>query len=519
MTDRAHETPSQCWTRLDGIKQPFLRRCERYAALTIPKLVLPPGHNHMSTEQTTDYQSLGAAAVNHLNNRIMLALFRPGDPFFVLDPGKKTKQELAQINMTAEDLATLLASKEREAVKVLDQKAIRPKLYQAGRHLIVTGNTLLELRKSGVRAQSSDEAPARVYGLRNFCVKRTATGGVHTIAIHEKLKFDELEADVRALMPGKVADSDVSLYRIISRQDDGSFKMIQAVDDVLLPEPFGGKWPEDKLPFRVLTWDLADEADYATGLVEEHLGDFEALSALSESLLDGTILTTEMRWLVNPGGITSVEDFRKSINGDAIAGQKGDVEAVNGGDPQAIEMAIRVIELYSSRLARAFLLQSAMVRDAERVTAEEIRAIAMELETAFGGVYSQLGLNWQKPVAHWCLAEVDMEVRGTDLQVTVLTGLDALSRNTLLEKLRAALGDLAMFETLPDGLKVRIRWQQLARFVGNGRGIDLTPFIKDDDEVAEDQKAAQEQQVQTEAGIAAGQETAAVAAQQGVQSA
>lgn len=500
----AYETPSQCWSRLDGLKQPFLRRCERYAALTIPKLCLPPGHNHMATEQSIDYQSLGAAAVNHLNNRIMLALFRPGDPFFKLDPGKKTDLMLQQLGVSKDELTTMLMGKEQDAVAVLDKKAIRPKLYQAGRHLIVNGNAVIELGKE-----------PRVYGIRNFCVKRTATGLLHTLALCETLKFDELEPEVRTIVPGKNRDTDIKLYRIICRQPDGSYKMTQAVDDVLLPdERFGGKWPEEKLPYRVLTWDLADEADYATGLIEEHIGDFEGLSAISESLLDGSILTLEMRWLVNPGGVTSVDDFRKSVNGDAIPGQEGDVGAVNGGDPKSVEMGLKIVEAYSQRLARAFLLQSAMVRDAERVTAEEIRAIAMELETAFGGVYSQLALVWQKPVAYWCLAEVDMDVRGTDLDVVVLTGLEALTRNAMLEKLRAALGDLAMFEQLPPALLARFDFSKIARFVGNGRGIDLAPFLKSEDQVRAEQQQAMNDQVSTETGVAAGQASAQAAAAQ-----
>jgi head-to-tail connecting protein len=507
MSARGYEAPAACWARLEGIKTPFLRRCERYAELTIPKLILKNGHNHLSTEQTTDYQSLGAAAVNHLNNRILLSLFRPGDPFFRLDPGKVTQKKLRAMQLNKEDLAQMLAAQELEAVAVLDKRAIRPKLYQCGRHLIVTGNVLLELEKED----------ARVYSLKNFCVKRTAKGAVHTIAICEQLMFDELEPDVQALIPGKNANTLVKLYRIICLQPNGSYAMTQAVDEVVLPEKFGGKWPANKLPYHVLTWDLADEADYATGLVEEHLGDFEALSALSESLLDGSILTTEMRWLVNPGGMTSVEDMRKSRNGDAISGQEGDVGAVHGGNPQAIEMAMKVVELYSARIARAFLLQSAMVRDAERVTAEEIRAIALELETAFGGVYSQLGINWQGPVAHWCLAAIDMDARGTDMEVTVLTGLEALTRNSQLEKLRAALGDLAMLEQLPPGLLQRIEYAAITKFVGAGRGIDLTPFIKDEAKVRAEQKQAMQDEVQTNAGIAAGDATAQAAAQQGVQ--
>jgi hypothetical protein len=398
--------------------------------------------------------------------------------------------------------------KEAEAIAVLDRRAVRPKLYQAGRHLIVTGNALLELGKEDMR----------VYSLRNFCVKRMANGKVHTIAIQECVKFDELEPEVKALVPGKNRDAEVRLYRVICRQDNGSYHMRQAVDEVQLPDDrFGGKWPEAKLPYRVLAWDLADEADYATGLVEDYIGDFEALSALSESSLDGAVLTTEMRWLLNPGSSMTIQEFQKSRNGDAIPGQKDDLVAVSGGDPRSIEIALKVIEAYSQRIARGFLLQSALTRNAERVTAEEVRALAMELETAHGGVYSQLGVSWQGPVAHWCLASIDLSVNGADFEVTVITGLEALTRNAQLEKLRAALGDLALLEQLPDGLKARLNYQAIAGFVGAGRGINLLPFLKNDEQVRKEQEQSMRDQAATQAGVAAGEATAQanVAQQQG----
>lgn len=504
----AGDSPSQIWSRLNGARSDVLAKAERYASLTIPKLCVPSGTTE-ATSKSQDYQALGAAAVNYLNNRLMLTLFRPGDPFFRMDPGQRTKAMLQQLNMTEQDLGVLLAQKELDAVSVLDNRAIRPKLYQCGRHLIALGNVLLELGKE-----------VRVYGLRSYCVKRMTDGTPHTIVIREKVKFDELDPEAQAEVKNKNADTMVNYYRVIERKPAGNYVMRQAVDEtVLQAAKFQGRWSNvDALPFHPLTWDLADEDDYGTGLVEDFEGDFEALSALSESLLDGAVLTTEMRWLLNSAGIATVDDFKKSINGDVIPGQKGDLEAIFGGSPQAIEVCIKVVELYSQRIARGFLMQSSMVRNAERVTAEEIRAIAMELETAFGGVYSQLGINFQKPIAMWCLADVDMQVKGTDLRVTVITGLEALSRNAQLEKLRAALGDLALFEGLPDSLRARMNWQAVAAFVGQGRGINLIPFMKTDEQFRKDQEQAMADQATTAAGVAAGEAAAqSGAAQQGMQ--
>ena len=49
-------------------------------------------------------------------------------------------------------------------------------------------------------------------------------------------------------------------------------------------------------------------------------------------------------------------------------------------------------------MSYAFLLHTAIQRDAERVTAQEIRYMAEQLETAMGGVYSLLSQEFQLPL-------------------------------------------------------------------------------------------------------------------------
>ena len=59
------------------------------------------------------------------------------------------------------------------------------------------------------------------------------------------------------------------------------------------------------------------------------------------------------------------------------------------------------------RLGAAFLLNTAVTRDAERVTAQEIRMQAQELESSLGGVYSRLANELQLPLAKRLLQEID----------------------------------------------------------------------------------------------------------------
>lgn len=499
-------TASQEWTRLDGARSTLKSNWERYAALTIPKICLPDGFDTNSQEQALDYQSIGARCVNHLVSKFVMAMFSPSRPFFRTQADDKMKAELKQLNMDETDLATGLGQIERAAVAKLDGLGQRPKLYQTLRHLVITGNVLLCLMDQ-----------MRVMGAKYYVVKRNAEGKMITTVIKESMCFEELTKDVQDAAAKKYNSEDkVCLYKWI-RYEDGRYKMTQWLDEQQLPDKFNGNWSEEDLPYRVLAWDLADEADYGTGLVEEYIGALEAVSVLAESVVDGAVLGTEFRWFVNPTGITTAQDLNDSKNGDALPGRGEDVEAVQGGNPNALATADGVLQRYEKQLAEGFLLFSNTVRNAERVTAEEIRMQAQELEQAYGGIYSMLGNILQAPVAHWLIRMLNPALLQSGLKLTIITGLDALSRGGDLDNLRLALGDLAQIATLPPELQGRIKFPTIAAYVGNGRGIDLTPFLKSDAEYQQylDQQA--QARVAEQAAVNQQKAASTVQAQQGAQ--
>jgi hypothetical protein len=211
--------------------------------------------------------------------------------------------------------------------------------------------------------------------------------------------------------------------------------------------------------------------------------------------------------MANPNGITSVEDVKNSENGDVLPGMADDLQPVQGGNPLAIRTASDILDKYERRVSRGFLMGSAVIRDAERVTQEEVRLTAQELETAYGGVYSTLATSLQLPVARWLFDAIKLNLAGADLDVTIITGLDALSRNGDLENFRAAMGDMAAVTNVPTELAARMKWEEVAAFVGQGRNIDLAKFILSDAEFKAKQEAMQQQQaattIATEGGVAA----------------
>lgn len=498
------ETASQVWSKLDGRRQPMIDRAERYAALTIPTVCLPDGFIPESMDITHDWQSLGAQATNHVVNKLMTAMFAPSRPFFRVAEGKRTKAMAAKLGLSETALADTLANMERTSSKALDERGQRPKLYTVMRHLVVAGNVLLIL----------DNDQLRTMGLKYYCVRRNYQGKVVQLVIREKMRFCDLDEKVQALWSTKYQkDDECYYYKLINYHSRGGYHMTQWVDEARLPKEWEARWTEDKFPYLALTWNLADESDYGTGLVEDYAGDFEALSQLSEAIVTGGVIGTEFRWVNNPNGLTSIEDFRNSVNGDTISGNAKDVTAIAPPVTEGVKVAQAVAQEYVQRISRGFLMTSAVTRNAERVTAEEVRMNALELEGAFGGTYSSLAPQVQKPIAQWMLATADFDVKGSDLNIVIVTGLDALSRNGELESLDVAFTKLAKFATAPEPLLQRTKWQELSDFIGQGCGIDLKRFIMSEQEFAAVQQQMMAQQGALEAQTAGATAQAEAAAQ------
>lgn len=494
-----HTTASSFWQEREGKRSNMLLRLERYAAMTIPKVLHPESYDQSNDPDTQDYQSLGAQGTTHLSNKLMLAMFAPSRPFLKLQASEKfLKEAAAKANITETQVNAVLVQGERRAIKKLDSLAQRPKLFQVMRSLIVVGNCLLVLEKKSMRVMS----------IRNYVVKRNVKGEVIELCIREKVLFNELDPAVQTQLAMRyTGDSEVYFYKWLKRQENGQMAMTQWVEDMQLPEKFNGRWAIDKCPYQVLTWDLSDDADYGTGLVEEYARDFEAVSVLSEAIVNGGVLSAEFRWMVNPNGITSVEDVANSNNGDALPGLEQDVKPVSGGNPKALEVLAQSLDRWERRISRGFLMGSAIIRDAERVTQEEVRMTANELETAYGGVYSTLAASLQKPVGVWLLDASDFSLQGTQIEVTIVTGLDALSRNGDLENFRLAVSDLAQISQLPEPLQKRLRFDEVKSFIGQGRNVDLDKFFITDEEYAkvieQEQASRMVEAVGTEAGTAA----------------
>jgi hypothetical protein len=76
--------------------------------------------------------------------------------------------------------------------------------------------------------------------------------------------------------------------------------------------------------------------------------------------------------MVSPTGLTNKKQVAQADNGDVITGREEDVHVLQSNKNADFATADNTMQGVMQRLARAFLVTSAVVRQAERVTAEEV---------------------------------------------------------------------------------------------------------------------------------------------------
>ena len=490
----------------DHKRDETLTRCEKYAGWTLP-MIFPDDPLMEYDEMQNDYQSVGASAVTNLANKIMMALFQPSKPFFRMQLTQEQKADIQANGMSGAEVDAALAQTERDAMRELDKINARVVMNDMIQQLIITGNSLLFM---------PNDDKMQVYSLRDYTIQRDLRGTPVKIIIRETKAVAGLSDELAALAvaEGYNETDDISIYTGIIRTTGNKYLVWQELEDICYCHKRVGMYQEDSLPWIPLTWNLARGKDYGTGLVENYAGDFHTLSTLAEAILDYTTVVTDVKNLVDPTGMTDVRELTEAPSGAYVHGKEEDLftYTASGAMGQASDFLDRRFTAVERRLGAAFLLNTSVTRDAERVTAEEIRMQAHELESSLGGVYSRLATELQLPLAKRLLNKLDKTFK--DVEPVIVTGFESLSRNSELDNFRMFMQDLAGMADLPEQVMVRLKFNDVIAVLGAGHGVDYKKFLKDEEIVQKEQQArmaAQAQQAGMEAnavsqGQAAGQQ-------------
>ena len=268
------------------------------------------------------------------------------------------------------------------------------------------------------------------------------------IATKETLSFATLDETMKQALfeSGYKENDEINLYTAVCREGK-KVRIFQDINGAALPES-DGTYPLDKNPFIPLRFSRVDGESYGRGYVEEYLGDLQSLEALTRAIVEGSAASAKVLFLVNPNGTTRGRTLAESPNGAIVQGNAQDVSVLQVQKHTDLRVAQETALAIKDRLGAAFLLTSGVVRNAERVTAEEIRMLSQELESALGGLYSLLSTEMQLPVVTRLMDVMKKKKKLPTLpkdvvKPVIVTGVEALGRGNDLQKLDLFLAGAA----------------------------------------------------------------------------
>ena len=492
-----HQSAQKIYEALEGHRYTYLERARTCSRLTLPYVMPEEGFGPHS-RLNTPFSGVGARGVNNLASKLLLALVPPNSPFFRLQADAK---KLAEENTPAELMSEIeqsLQGLEELVMAEVSRGSYRVGIHEALKHLIITGNAMLYL---------PNEGGLRVFHLDRFVVKRDPMGNLLKVATKETIAFSALPEDIRnrvaAADPNAVDDySKVDLYTASCREGD-EWVISQDVKGIAIPE-VGGRVPLDNNPFIPLRLSRIDGEAYGRGFVEEYLGDIQSLESLTRAIVEGSAAAAKVLFLVNPNGTTRAKTLSDSPNGAIVQGNAGDVSTLQLNKFNDFRTAQVTIEGIKDRLGSAFLLTSGVVRNAERVTAEEIRMLSQELESSLGGLYSLLASEMQMPLVNRVMSVMQKKGELPKLpdnlvKTVIVTGVEALGRGNDLSKLDLFLAGAAQVVG-PQAIGQFVNVEEYFKRRATALGIKTQGLIKSAEQMQQEAQMAQMMQLAQKVG-------------------
>ena len=490
MFDHNITTAKDRYAKLENERNAYTDRAEKCAKYTIP-MAFPKKTDNSNTNYETPYQSIGARGVNNMVSKLMLALFPPNAPFFRLSLGDEVLNALGDDINTIQQYEEQLSKLERRIVAYMETHQVRTTAWEALIQLIIAGNVLIFLPPA--------EGGMRIYRLNSYVVSRDGIGTVKEIVAKETLTYGSLPLELQSKMntEGK-EDEAVDIYTHTYLEGD-TYLSYQEIEGEIIA---GSEqtYPKDACPWIALRLKKMDGESYGRSFVDEYLGDLKVLEALSKSVAEVSAVASNILYLVNPNAVTRISDLSKAKSGDFIRGKIEDIQVLQVNKTSDLQITQSAIQSIEGRLSYAFLLNSAVQRNAERVTAEEIRYVANELEDTVGSIYSILSQELQLPLVKRFMLQMtrdgyipDLPQGSQGVEPVITTGIEALGRGHDLTKLDTFIRYAQVF---PEAFQTRVKQGAILSQIATALGIDSSSVVKSEEEYQQEIMAAQQAQME-----------------------
>lgn len=510
------QTLEERFRLLDSRRQYRIDLARKCASLTIPS-VLPPLNWTDGMALPQPFSSIASRGVTAMSSRMLSALMPLNDSPFFRFGLKNGAEATPEIKAYLETLSFQVFN------KVICQN-LRETIFQALQHLIIIGDVMVVM---------NDDFSFRNIRTDQYVVIRNVQGKViETIHLeYEPTKEEDddyytsssiggLKKGYEILYCQYKLDEKTNTWYSKKENDDG--EVVDSGEYIVSP----------LIPLR---WYGIMGENYGRSHCEDILGDLMSLENYTQSHIEGMAASSTFWIGVDPAGMTEIDDISSASNGTFIPARQADIFCISPAqtlNPQVASTANAVAEM-RREVADAFLMTRSAIPSGDRVTATAIRMIGSELETVLGGAFSAIARDLMEPIIKRTifimLNNGDMDEgmyaqffdKDGTLQTEIITGLQALSRDSDLQKLMQ-MGE--MVRNLPPQALQTFKWDSYATALISSLGFDARMWVKSAEQVAQEQQQQQQQamqmQMQQQAGSAitnGAVNTAATAAQQDIQ--
>lgn len=373
---------------------------------------------------------------------------------------------------------------------MMDDLKVRPALAEVIKQLIAAGNVVAYLPQ--------DRAP-RVYRIDQFVLKRDNYGQFTDIIIQEKVWPSTLPEAVRTALGVKLDpntdEKQIDVYTVVE-QRDGKVTHWQEIEGKEVPGSKSDPIPTDQAGWLAPRWTVVPGSDYGRSHVTEYLGDLLSMDDNYKAITQFAAIASRVVTVVNPNSSLDVAELAAAESGDYIYGEPDTIQTLGLNKSQDFAVIKDVTATIEARVKEAFLV--ANYRDAERVTAEEIRSQSEELENGLGGTFSVLASELQQPIAARYLYVAAQRklipAIPEGIRPKIVTGLAALGRAAEVNRLRTFAADAIQILT-PQVFASLVNAPAFLSRLGNEHGVSsLETLLKTEDQMAQEQQQAMAQQ-------------------------
>ena len=482
-------TAKSRYDNLSSDRSQFLTEAEDATKLTLPYLIR--GHEEYDKgmkQLKTPWQSVGAKGVVALASKLSLSLVPPQTSFFKLQLDESQLGEEFEPQVKSE-LDLSFAKIERTILDAIAASDDRVVIHQALQHLVVGGNALIFMAKTGLK----------LYPLNRYVIERDGNGDVIEIITKERINKDLIPNYDSDAVTDEEDDNEIDVYTHVKR-DNNRFVWHQEVDGKRLPNS-QGKAPVDSTPWLPLRFNTVDGEAYGRGRVGQFIGDLKSLEALSQAIVEGSAAAAKVVFTVSPSATTKPQTLAAAGNGAIVQGRPDDIGVIQVGKTADFATALQHMQTLEKRLNEAFLILS--VRQSERTTAEEVRMTQMELEQQLGGLFGLLTVEFLVPYLNRKLSifqktgEIPRIPKGM-VKPIIVAGINSLGRGQDVQALGGFLQTIATTMG-PEAITTYINPDEVIKRLAAAQGIDVLNLVKTVEERQQEQQQASQQQAELEA--------------------